>query len=92
MNRSDAWERFAQCRRLQPDALQVLVSADIVDALLDSPAGLRYVHPLLQTARGMCADEDPYERIDALLAAAVDAVKDLEATVVPLIAPTEEAA
>ena len=34
MNRSDAWSRLAQCRRLQPDVMQVLVSADIVDALL----------------------------------------------------------
>lgn len=91
MNRSDAWERFAQCRRLQPDALQVLVSADIVDALLE-PQTLRLVHPLCQLARGMCADEEPYEHIDVLLAVAVDAAKDLEATVVPLIGPTEEAA
>ena len=77
MNRSDAWERFAQCRRLQPDALQVLVSADIVDALLE-PFTFMWAHPLIQAAQGMCADERPYVEIDALLSKAVDAAKDLE--------------
>lgn len=31
---SEARQRLAQCRRLQPSAMQVIVSADIVDALV----------------------------------------------------------
>lgn len=36
-------------------------------------------HGLIQTARGLCTDEASHVEIDALLAQAVDAVKDLEA-------------
>jgi hypothetical protein len=32
----DALKRLAACRRLQPDALQVIVAAEIVDALLSA--------------------------------------------------------
>jgi hypothetical protein len=39
------------------------------------------VHGLIQTARGLCADEASYEEIDALLGQAVDRVKDLETRV-----------
>lgn len=36
-------------------------------------------HGLIQTARGLCSDEEPHVAIDTLLAHAVDAVKDVEA-------------
>jgi hypothetical protein len=36
-------------------------------------------HGAIQTARGLCTDEAPHVEIDALLAHAVDAVKDVEA-------------
>ncbi len=35
-------------------------------------------HGMVQTARGMCSDEEPYEKIDALLGEAVERIKDLE--------------
>lgn len=38
-------------------------------------------YPLIQTARGMCTDEEPHVEIDKMLAKAVDAAKDLEAEV-----------
>lgn len=34
MTREQALERLTQCRVLQPDAMQVLVAADIVDTLI----------------------------------------------------------
>lgn len=37
MTREDALKRLQQCRDNQPDAWQVIVSRDIVDALLERP-------------------------------------------------------
>jgi hypothetical protein len=37
-----------------------------------------YAHGIVQVARGMCMDEEPYPAIDAKLAEAVDRVKDVE--------------
>ena len=38
MTPEDAHKRLRQCRALQPDQLQIIVSADIVDVLLGCPA------------------------------------------------------
>ena len=35
MSHADAMKRLRGCRELQPDAMQVIVAAEIVDALLD---------------------------------------------------------
>lgn len=37
MTRSDALKRLRQCRDNQPDAMQILVAAEIVDALISTP-------------------------------------------------------
>ena len=37
MSHADAMKRLRGCRELQPDAMQVIVAAEIVDALLDPP-------------------------------------------------------
>ena len=37
MTHADAMKRLRGCRELQPDAMQVIVAAEIVDALLSEP-------------------------------------------------------
>lgn len=38
MTRKDAQDRLAQCRALQPNQMQIIVAADIIDALIGCPS------------------------------------------------------
>jgi len=46
---------------------------------------------LIQTARGMCSDEEPHHKIDALLAQAADAAHDVEKKFEEVCALSEKA-